>query len=304
MKDEFTRSWIIKNSEEIAQDYEPGILTVRGMHYQLVTRFGMTNSIQHYKRVVSAMEKARWNGTIPFETFSDLEREMVGTTEAEEIFLQNEIECGKDQIKAWMNNYSRNKWENQPCYAEVFIEKKALLGVFGQVCRKNEIALGACKGYPSLTFLHQAQGRFYNAVRRGQKPVILYFGDYDPSGEDIPRSIEDNLSRFGVEVEVRRFALLEDQVIKWGLPLAPTKVYKIAKRKDGSTGYVGDSRDKNWNGLGQVELDAVEPRKLQSMCEDAIESVFDNCVYAELMEQESDEREEYRQELKSFVEQI
>lgn len=60
-KDEFTRQWIIENSVEILSRYEPGILTIRALHYQLVS-IGMTNTLQHYKRVVSAMEVARWDG--------------------------------------------------------------------------------------------------------------------------------------------------------------------------------------------------------------------------------------------------
>lgn len=288
-KDEFTRTWIIKNSVEIAEEYDLGVLTIRGLHYRLVAR-GMTNTLQHYKRVVAAMEKARWDGTIAFETFSDHDRGMEGHTNAEETNLEDEIDTAKSQIENWMENYSRNRWENQKYYPELFIEKKALLGVFGPVCREHSIALGACKGYPSLTFLNDAQRRFQEAADRGQDPIILYFGDYDPSGEDIPRSIGDNLQRFGVDVEVRRIALLEDQVIEWGLPPAPVKS--------------GDSRTAKWDGLGQVELDAVEPHKLQELCASAITEVFDGDAHQELLDKESEEREQYRSELKIFVENI
>lgn len=48
-KDEFTRDWIIENSVEILSRYEPGVLTIRALHYQLVS-IGMTNTLQHYKR--------------------------------------------------------------------------------------------------------------------------------------------------------------------------------------------------------------------------------------------------------------
>lgn len=72
-KDEFTRDWIIENSVEILSRYEPGVLTIRALHYQLVS-IGMTNTLQHYKRVVSAMEVARWDGRVDFEAFSDRDR--------------------------------------------------------------------------------------------------------------------------------------------------------------------------------------------------------------------------------------
>lgn len=285
-RDMYSKSWITENAIEIVQRYEKGILTIRGLHYQLVG-IGMTNTDRHYKRVVNAMIQARWDGLIDFDVFSDNDREMIGSTEYQTTIVEDEIDTAKRQLRNWMRNYSKNRWENQQYYPEVFIEKKALQGVFGKPCQRLDVTLGACKGYPSLTFLNEAAERFKEAEMRGKTPIILYFGDYDPSGEDIPRSIQDNLERFGVEVEVRRFALMEEQVVKWGLPPAPAKKT--------------DSRTANWNGLGQVELDAVLPEKLQDMCTDAISSVFDEDKYEELNEQEDEERDVYQTELKRYV---
>lgn len=283
-KDLFTKDWIIKNSIDICSNYDDGVLTLRSLHYQLVS-LGMTNDIQHYKRVVGAMIDARWDNLISFDQFSDLDRQMVGETAYKETDLDDEIEIGKMQIKSWMTNYYKNRWENQPVYPEVLIEKKALQGVFTPICEKWSVSLGACKGYPSLTFLHEMYKRFDRLY--GKEIVLLYFGDYDPSGEDIPRSIVENLSRFGVDVDLRRIALMEDQVVLWKLPPAPAKLT--------------DSRTANWDGLGQVELDAVKPEQLQRMCEDAIESVFDNGLYRDLLEQEESEKKIYIEQLKQFV---
>lgn len=286
-KDRFTRQWITENSIEIVNRYEKGVLTLRGLHYQLVS-IGMTNSIKHYKRVVAAMIDARWAGLVDFDTFSDLDRTMVGKTKYEETNIYNSIEEGKDAIKGWMDIYYKNIWENQLYYPEVFIEKKALQGVFQNPCMHNQVALGACKGYPSLTFLNEATQRFKEAEECGKIPVIIYFGDYDPSGEDIPRAIEENIKRLGCEsIEVRRVALMEHQVIAWKLPPAPAKET--------------DSRTVNWDGLGQVELDAVKPEKLQKMCEDAINELFDRSLYDELKKQEVEERAIYQAQLRKYV---
>jgi len=283
--DDYNRKWIIENTLQEIQNYEKGVLTLRGLHYRLVAR-GMTNTVQHYKRVVSAMIEARWNKIVSFDTFSDHDRQMLGETESEVVVLSDEIERAKESIENWMNYYYRHKWENQPIYPEVFIEKKALQGVFQPICTTERVALGACKGYPSLTFLYDTYLRF-NALPPEVTPVILYFGDYDPSGEDIPRSMKENLSRMGVEIEMKRIALLEDQVISMSLPPAPIKV--------------GDSRSAKWEGLGQVELDAIEPKTLQRMCREAIKEVFDDSLYDELKEEQADETEIYKDELRNFV---
>lgn len=187
-----------------------------------------------------------------------------------------------------MRSYSKNRWENQPYYPEILIEKKALEGVFAKPCAKWDVAVGACKGYPSLTFLFELSERLKNAQNEGKQPIILYFGDYDPSGEDIPRSIGENLEKFGVyDVEIRRIALMEQQVIEWKLPPAPAKET--------------DSRTANWDGLGQVELDAVKPEKLIAMLNDAIGEIFDNDLYDELQKTEDNERELFQTELRRYV---
>lgn len=284
-KDIFNKKWITENAISVCGRYADGVLTIRSLHYQLVG-LGMTNDENHYKRVVSAMIDARWDGLISFETFSDLDREMVGETAYEETDLDDIVQQGKENVDFWLNYYRKNRWENQKYYPEVFIEKKALQGVFADVCRRWDVALGACKGYPSLTFLNNASKRFITAGIT-KIPIVIYFGDYDCSGEDIPRSIEENFSKFDIDVEVRRIALNEQQVKEWHLPHAPTKKT--------------DSRAAGWDGIGQVELDAVKPEMLMKLCDDALASIFDKDLYDDLRQIEKKERVEYRRELKKFV---
>lgn len=285
--DMFDRFWITENSLEIISRYEDGVLTLRGLHYQLVT-IGMFNTIRHYKRVVSAMIEARWNNEVNFEVFSDRDREMVGFTSFRETTVESKSVTAKRQISLWMKSYSKNRWENQIYYPEVFIEKKALQGVFETPCEEWDVALVACKGYPSLTFLNDTAKRFIEAVENGKKPVILYFGDYDPSGEDIPRAIKENIVKLGCpEIEVKRIALMEHQVVEWNLPPAPIKE--------------GDSRSASWTGLGQVELDAVSPEELQRLCVEAIQGLFDEELHDSLLDVESDERNEFQVILKDYV---
>lgn len=285
-RDMYSGAWITENAIRIIARYEEGVLTLRALHYQLVA-IGMTNTVQHYKRVVNAMIQARWDGLVNFSAFSDHDREVLGQTDYEETNLEDKISAGSRQVRLWMKNYYKNRWENQPYYPEVWIEKKALQGVFERPCRRMNVALAPCKGYPSLTFLHEASERFQVAKDAGKHVIILYFGDYDASGEDIPRSIEENFNKFGVPVEVKRIALTEEMVVEMNLPPAPTKVT--------------DSRAAAWDGLGQVELDAVDIETLRQMCDDAIQEIFDEDLYDELNDQEQEERKEYVKRLQAEV---
>ena len=287
MKDLFTKKWLTANSIQIVDQYEKGILTIRGLHYRLVAA-GMTNDIAHYKRVVDAIIDARWNGLIDFDTFSDHDRFMIGETKNKIISLDESINTAKVQVRAWITNYNLNKWQNQYYYPEVLIEKKALQGVFQSVTDELDVSLGACKGYPSLTFLYDVAGRMTAAKGNGHFPIILYFGDYDPSGEDIPRSIKENIIKLGCpDIEVRRIALMKEQVIEMNLPPAPVKI--------------ADVRTAAWDGLGQVELDAVEPNVLRDLCRKAVMDVFDEDSEDRLNEIEKTEGKIFRAELKKFV---
>lgn len=286
-KDDFGKAWIIENSLEVLAEYSD-VITIRQLYYRLVAR-GMTNDLNHYKRVVSAMT-ARWVGDIEFEAFINRQRSTFGETKATPVELDAEIDKGKQQVKAWMEAYHLHRWENQPEYVEVWIEKKALQGVFEHPCSMYDVGLAPCKGYPSLTFLNEAHDRFADAESRGQNVIIIYFGDYDPSGEDIPRSIEKNISRMGSDVEIERIALLPQQIEEMGLPSAPAKAT--------------DSRSRTWEGEGVVELDAVEPRTLTRMGEEAIKRHFDESLYVGLQEREEGERESYQMALKEFVNEL
>lgn len=294
-KKDYDKDWIIEKSVEILKTYSDPI-TVRALYYLLVTR-GMTNDPYIYKKMDDYMVDARWDGIIPFEAFIDRDRRIYGATAAEPILLSDQIETGKTQIKAWMDNYTLNPWENQPNYVEVWIEKVAQQGNFEKLVDKYSMGLAPCKGHPSLTYLNDSVPRFNSAIQRGQKPIILYFGDFDPRGLHIPvklcQDIEKRMRMRGTsgEVELKRIALNEDQVINMNLITVPPKA--------------SDSMSPKWlkehGNIGVAELDAIEPKTLSQMVTDEIAKYFDPELYKELLEREEIEREQYQKALKTFV---
>ncbi len=58
------------------------------------------------------------------------------------------------------------------------------------VTAEFDVPLMVSRGYSSLSYLHGAAMQ----ISYINKPTyIYYFGDYDPSGRDIPRDIEKKL---------------------------------------------------------------------------------------------------------------
>ena len=79
-----------------------------------------------------------------------------------------------------------------------------------------------------------------------KKIHILYFGDVDPSGEDIQRDIEDKLKQYGVSnIDFKRIALTEDQITEFKLPEAlDAKTLEKLNNDTRSNGFKSDHNGK------------------------------------------------------------
>jgi hypothetical protein len=117
------------------------------------------------------------------------------------------------------------------------------------------------RGYPSFTYVQRMASYMRN--RLGGKPtVVLYFGDFDPSGVDIERDLSERLGKYKAgDFTVRRIALTDEQIIKYDLPPMPVKVSDA--RSEGFLEAYGNK---------SVELDALDPNTLKFMVAQSIAS--------------------------------
>jgi hypothetical protein len=132
----------------------------------------------------------------------------------------------------------------------VWIEKEALTNVIENVCTEYRVPFFAPHGNNSLTLQYWAGKRFADHHDQGQIPVVIYLGDHDPSGINMPRVNARQLALYaGGTVEVRRIALTMDQVEQYRPPP------NFAKEKDANLGaYVREFGTRQcW------ELDALSP---------------------------------------------
>ena len=123
----------------------------------------------------------------------------------------------------------------------------------------------ANKGYSSQTALYDAANRFKETIdeKIGRQVTVLYVGDHDPSGIDMVRDITERLDLFMEDyscyLTVERIALNMDQVKLYDPPENPAKTT--------------DSRFNSYKtkyGTSSWELDALEPKVLSQIVEDAI----------------------------------
>lgn len=265
----YSREETLVNVFEVMEEYSQR-LTIRQIYYRLVADYGLENSLNSYKRIVDILSKARLSGDISYDAIEDRTREISSFDRFDFQTMVQHMQTLMDKCENWSEYYWVPKWYDQPNRVVVFVEKQALQGIFADVCKRWEVDLMVCKGYPSLTQQYELANRMGDRIDIEQDLHLIYFGDFDPSGENIPEKMEDRLRNdFGLNfVSFQKEALTLDQVESWGIPPAPAK----------ST----DSRTKGFvekYGVGmQVELDAIKPDELSSMIDDAIALYYDRDI--------------------------
>ena len=267
---------IIPAALEVLKDYNNRI-TIRQLFYRLVSKGVIKNSLGGYQVLIQAMSITRRDGRIPFNAFEDRTRHsFLGEdpqleTESAQIILDVAIdvyehakEYALQQMKDAYQSFTLPQWNEQPIYLEVWLEKEALANLFEPVTQQYGVTFVPCRGYASLSLLYDCAERF-KRVPENREVRILYFGDYDMRGLNIPETIEKNLlDDFGVSVKVVRYGLTQEQIETYQLPPSPAK----------ST----DTMAKGWiknNGNVAWELDALEPRILVCLVTEAIKQQID-----------------------------
>jgi hypothetical protein len=178
-------------------------------------------------------------------------------------------------------------WKGQPLYAEVFVEKDALSRLVSDIANKYGVKTCICKGYSSYTFLKDAAERIvYNCQDcdgEARSPIILYFGDHDPSGIDMTRDLGARLERYGVpkgETIVERIALTREQIDKYRLPPAPVKEKDSRAKK-----FIAEHGDE------VVELDALDATVLQELVSKSIIACIDSDIWNRNLKESKDEQD-------------
>jgi hypothetical protein len=241
-------------------------MTVRQVFYQAVSCGLIEKTEAQYKNtVVRLLTDMRIDGDLPFNWIADNTRWM------RKPYSYSSMESA---IRRTAETYRRSVWDSQDVYVELWLEKDALSGVLYEVTAPWDVPLMVSRGYSSVTYLYTAA----ETIIAQNKPAYLYyFGDYDPSGVDIPRNVEARLRQFapGAEIRFERVAVNFEQIEAMQLPTRPTKKT--------------DSRSKAFEGES-VEVDAIPPGALRQLAEQCIAQHVDQRQYEMMQTAEVEER--------------
>lgn len=273
----------IEKVNAIIAEYEAQgfALTLRQLYYQFVARDLIRNNLQEYKRLGDLVNDGRLVGLIDWEAIVDRTRNLQSVARWND--PPHILEAVAEQFRI-------DKWATQPYRVEVWIEKDALVGVIERVCKDLDVPYFSCRGYTSQSEMwagamrlnHYRRGTRPGAlgrVNRSQTPIILHFGDHDPSGKDMTRDIEDRLRLFMGGTEVRRLALNFDQIEAFRPPPNPAKLSDSR-----AAAYVAEFGDDSW------ELDALEPSVIVGLIQDMVLELRDPGLWNDAEAEEHEHR--------------
>jgi hypothetical protein len=238
---------LIERMYAIVEAAQP--ITGRGVGYKLfVAGLIPDMSRKSMAKVYRLLKEAREEGIIPWEWIVDetrgLERRASWNDPA-------------DYVNTVSRAYRRDFWNQQSVRVEIWSEKGTVRGVLAPVLDEYGVGFRAFHGFDSATEVHDI-----SIDDDGRTLIAIYVGDYDPSGMcmsevDLPK----RLPKYGAtHVDLRRLTLRREHVR--GLPSFPAS----DKHKDKRYKWFVDNYGKTcW------ELDALDPRDLRRMVEQAIQ---------------------------------
>lgn len=264
-------------------------LSLRQLYYQLVSQNVVPNSEQSYNRVGSILTDARMAGLIDWGAIVDRGRGSMSNS-----YWSDPSELIQSAAEA----FALDRWEPQPWFVILMVEKQALEGVLQPVCERLHIPFSSNKGYSSATHLYTIGKLLRRKMEDEDKQVcVIYLGDHDPSGIDMTRDVEERLRLFSGmtiiengetycntadqdKLVVRRIALNMDQVQKYNPPPNPTKLTDSR-----AEGYIQQFGHTCW------ELDALQPAQLVRLVEDVVAEYRDDRLWGLVEDREQKGKE-------------
>jgi hypothetical protein len=283
--------------------------TLRELYYRLASMNLIPFTRSAYTTLSDKLAEARLEGRFPIMLIKDMSRRSATWLEQRTYYPTKPLteEELLRALESYIDSYSDvtvNPWEDQRYRVIMVIEKDSLYDTVETVVKRvfpfGVYHLKSIKGYISVSEAYNL-ARIIDVIPEHQKPVILYIGDYDPSGQDIARDLNEKLSKLTRRKDYifEKIAVTIDQIIELDLPCTPDTYEEIMKMRRDSRYKshirsidelsMKDARVKNLiEKVGTKEiaveveaLTALRPKEFEEIIKNRIEKYFDYKTYEE-----------------------
>lgn len=257
-------------------------LTLRQLYYQLVARDFIPNRVQEYSKLSSVLVFARMNGLTDWDMIEDR------TRKPHLLYWVRDIQ---DAVEDTVRHYRLNRQEGQENCVEIWTEKDAVSNILKRVSQHFHVRLMVNRGYSSCSAMKDAFDRLQLSKRmQGQKTIILYVGDYDPSGLDMIRDIESRLNEFGLDnFEIVHVALTVEQIKEFNPPPNPAKITDPRAKR-----YIAEHGSESW------ELDALKPNDLEKIVQRNVLNFIDLGLFESMLQKEKEDKAKLTELIKNI----
>lgn len=284
-----------KETVELIQYINANILqnqpkSIRRIYYALEAQQKIESSPKSYQKIVNTVKMARFHGLIHPDLLL-VDRKRQTRTHITNTYFTHEI-FKTLQYAAYA--YKVNFWNHSEDYIEIWQEKGTVEPEFHKICQKYNIRLETGGGDQSIQIIWQSMKRWNLFLSRHKRIVILYFGDFNPSGLHALTAIQNTVSKLASawkheftsdfsQIEFKRIGLSVEHIEKHHLPENPTK-QTTHKDKVIAERFIRKYGDRN------VEIDSLaerNPEALNQMIEDAINEYVDENTKVKAKEKEN-----------------
>lgn len=179
--------------------------TVRDVYYALEAR-GFEDELAEcghsfeYRYVKRAVKKGRRHGYIDPSLIIDESRRAETTMDSGHESPKQFVD---EHVRGIWNAYRENFWKDQDAYLEIWLEKQSLASIFRPIAAEFNVRLEATRGDWSDSKVYEATQRLSGRINDGDDVVVLYFGDFNPSGYHAPVSVQETMGYYGIDLWFR-----------------------------------------------------------------------------------------------------
>lgn len=225
----------------------------------------MPNTTSAYKTLSARTAEARREDGFP--ALIDNTRKIVRAASSDDPY---------EALRGLVHNYRRDRTEGQQHAVYIGAEKNTLAEQLWRWFGGYGFPIIVLRGYSSQTYVDDV---YSHVSWQGRPAVLVYAGDFDPSGEDIQRDFEER-TNFCFD-EIGRVAVRPEQVGEYNLPPQPGKA-----RDTRAGGFLARHGQ-----LVQVEVEALPPDVLRRLYRETIKDFWDESAYETVLKREDGERQ-------------
>ena len=259
---------LVKAVKAVIGEYQDQLpLTLRQIFYVLVTRDQLDKTEKAYKyRLIETMNRARRGHLIPMDAIRDDGFRMADAPG----WQSKELFTATWHLEA--EHFTLDRQTGQERRILLWCEAGGMVPQLERIAHPYSVQVASSGGFDSLTSKH-AIGKQLAA----EPTLVLHIGDHDPSGVHMFGSLGEDVKAFadyyGGNVEFIRLAVTPAQVDQYDLPTAPPKT----------------TDRRAFTGL-TTQAEALDPRTLSQLVQEAITGRMDADVYLDVLRREAVQR--------------